>query len=74
MRLAIGAGGIVDFKGKVVRSYVHGFDKNERGETVVKYRAAVQFQTVPAEHETKLQQFIQGMGDTDLRADLRANP
>ena len=74
MHLAIGAAGVVDVKGKVVRSYVHGFEKNEKGETVIKYRAAVQFQAVPKEHETKLQQFVQGMGKAALHADLRANP
>jgi hypothetical protein len=74
MRLAVGAGGVVDIKGKVVRSYVHGFEKNEKGEAVIKYRAAVQFQVVPEEHGKKLQRFIQGMGKTDLRADLRASP
>jgi hypothetical protein len=74
MHLAIGAAGVVDVKGKVVRSYVHGFEKNEKGETVIKYRAAVQFQIVPEEHQTKLQRFIQGMGKAELHADLSANP
>ena len=46
LRLAVGPTEQLEVKGKVVRSYVHGFERNERGETVIKYRAAVQFQDV----------------------------
>jgi hypothetical protein len=72
MRLAIGPDKFVDVKGKVVRSYVHGFDKNEKGETVIKYRAAVQFLDLPVEHQSKLERFLQGLGKEGLRADLRS--
>jgi hypothetical protein len=74
MRLAIGPGMFVDVKGKVVRSYVHGFDKNEKGETVIKYRAAVQFLGLPDEHQMRLERFIQEIGNAGLHADLRSHP
>jgi hypothetical protein len=74
MRLVIDSATSVDIKGKVVRSYVHGFHKDEKGETVIKYRAAVQFQAVPEDRQTDLEQFIQGMGNVGLGADLSGNP
>jgi hypothetical protein len=74
MRLALGPDRVVDVKGKVVRSYVHGFDQNTKGETVIKYRAAVQFHAIAEDHQMTLQQFIQGMANAGLRADLHANP
>ena len=72
MRLAIGQDKFIDVKGKVVRSYVHGFDKNEKGETVIKYRAAVQFLDLQDEHQMRLERFLQGIGNAGLRADLRS--
>ena len=72
IRLAIGQDKFIDVKGKVVRSYVHGFDKNEKGETVIKYRAAVQFLDLPDKQKTELERFLQGIGNAGLHVDLRS--
>ena len=53
LKLTVGPTEQLEVKGKVIRSYVHGFERNERGETIIKYRAAVQFEAVgDAEKET----------------------
>lgn len=73
LRLALRTDQILELKGKVVRSYVHGFAKNEKGETVIKYRAAVQFHGVPDAHRASLERFVQDAGPTRLQAELHAN-
>jgi hypothetical protein len=74
LRLALHADRFVDVKGKVVRSFVHGFDKNEKGEMVIKYRAAIQFQSVGDAQKEALEKFFQGMERAAVRAELQANP
>ncbi len=74
LRLALHRDRFVDVKGKVVRSYVHGFDKNEKGEMVIKYRAAIQFQSVGDAQNEALEKFLQGMEHAAVRAELQANP
>jgi hypothetical protein len=64
----------VDVKGKVVRSYVHGFDRNDNGETVIKYRAAIQFQSVGDAQMEALTKFLEKMEPAAVRAELQANP
>jgi hypothetical protein len=73
MRLAFDQAQALEVKAQVVRSYVHGFDRNDKGETVIKYRAAVQFHTLPDAHQVALQQLLQGVEKMGLRAELQAN-
>ena len=73
-RLALHGDRFVDVKGKVVRSYVHGFDKNERGEMVIKYRAAIEFHSVGDAQREALEKFLEGMKPASLRAELKTNP
>ena len=72
IRLAIQAR-VLAIKSKVVRSYVHGFDKNERGEMVIKYRAAVHFLALPHEDQAVLDNYIHGMKKKGLSAKLQSN-
>jgi hypothetical protein len=74
LRLALHRDRFVDVKGKVVRSYVHGFDKNEKGEMFIKYRAAIQFQSVGDAQREALDKFLQGIENAAVRAELQANP
>lgn len=74
LRLALHRDRFVDVKGKVLRSYVHGFDKNEKGETVIKYRAAIEFQSVADAQKQALATFLQGMDRAAVRAELQFNP
>ncbi|HWX23621.1 MAG TPA: PilZ domain-containing protein [Vicinamibacteria bacterium] len=43
LRLPLAPGRQLNLKSRVVRSYVHGFQQKEGGESVVQYRAAVEF-------------------------------
>lgn len=74
VRLAINRNEILEIKGRIVRSYVHGFAKNDKGETVINYRAAVHFQGLPDAVRATLQGFIQNVEKKGLRAELQANP
>lgn len=71
MRLALSPTQHLEIKSKVVRSYVHGFERNARGETVIKYRAAVQFQAVPDNHKEALYQIVQRLSQSTLSANLQ---
>ncbi len=64
---------VLAIKSKVVRSYVHGFDKNERGEMVIKYRAAVQFLAMPDKDQAVLDSYIRGVKKNGLSASLESN-
>ncbi|HLE21062.1 MAG TPA: PilZ domain-containing protein [Vicinamibacteria bacterium] len=70
MRLAISPTEHLEIKGKVIRSYVHGFERNERGETVVKYRAAVQFQAISDSHKETLYRVVQRLSQNAMSANL----
>ena len=43
LRLPLGHGRQLNLKSRVVRSYVHGFQPKSGGESLVQYRAAVEF-------------------------------
>jgi hypothetical protein len=73
MRLAISPTQHLEVKGKVIRSYVHGFERNERGETVIKYRAAVQFQAVPDAQREALHQVVQRLSQNAVSAHLQSD-
>ena len=70
LRLAVGPTEQLEVKGKVIRSYVHGFERNERGETVIKYRAAVQFQAVGDAQKETLQKTIERLSQITVSAHL----
>ncbi|MFQ5790133.1 MAG: PilZ domain-containing protein [Acidobacteriota bacterium] len=71
-RLALSASQHLQTRARVVRSYVHGFDKNQKGETVIMYRVAIEFQGLPEPHRKALEQFIQQMEKkVNPRAELR---
>ena len=74
LRLALHQGDVLEIKGKISRSYVHGFAKNEKGETVIKYRAAVQYQTLSDPNRYALETFLRNVEKKGLKAELQANP
>ncbi len=74
IRLAIEQDEVLEVKAKIVRSYVHGFAKNERGETVIKYRAAVQYDGLSDTNRDVLESFLQNVEKKGLRAEIQANP
>jgi hypothetical protein len=43
LRIPLGKGRQLNLKSRVVRSYVHGFQPKTEGESLVQYRAAVEF-------------------------------
>ena len=73
MRLALSPTQHLEIKGKVIRSYVHGFERNERGETVIKYRAAVQFQAIPDDHKEALYLAVQKLSQNAVSANLQSD-
>ena len=70
LRLAVGPTEQLEVKAKVIRSYVHGFERNERGETVIKYRAAIQFQAVGDAQKEALHQAVERLSQIAVKADL----
>ena len=64
---------VLVIKSKVVRSYVHGFDKNESGKMVIKYRAAVQFLDLSDENQGVIGRYIRGVEKTGLSAKLQSD-
>ena len=73
MRLALSPTQHLEIKGKVIRSYVHGFERNERGETVIKYRAAIQFQSIADDHKEALYQAVQRLSQNAVSANLQTD-
>jgi c-di-GMP-binding flagellar brake protein YcgR len=73
MRLALSPTEHLEIKSKVIRSYVHGFERNAKGETVIKYRAAVQFQAVPDAHKEALYQVVQKLSEKTVSANLQVD-
>ena len=70
LRLAVGPTGQLEVKGKVIRSYVHGFERNERGETVIKYRAALQFQAIGDAQKETLHKTVERLSQIAVSAHL----
>ncbi len=48
----------LELAGEVVRSYVHGFEKDENGLPAVKYRAAIQFVDLTPETKNDLERLL----------------
>ena len=48
----------LELAGEVVRSYVHGFDKDEKGLPAVKYRVAIQFVDLTPETTDDLERLL----------------
>lgn len=71
LRLAFGASQYLDVKVRIIRSYVHGFDRNEKGENVIKYRAAVEFMSLPDAQRVALEQVVSRMAAHAVRAELK---
>jgi hypothetical protein len=58
VRLEQEGGQPIELAGEVVRSYVHGFEKDEKGLPSVKYRAAIQFVDVTPETRDDLERIL----------------
>lgn len=60
LRLVFNPAEQLECKCRVVRSYVHGFGRNERGEKVITYRVAVEFVSMAERDRVKamLQKYI----------------
>jgi hypothetical protein len=59
VRLEQDGGQPLELAGEVVRSYVHGFDKDEKGLPAVKYRAAIQFIDLTPETRDDLERLLE---------------
>ena len=55
---------------EVVRSYVHGFDRDGSGQPAVKYRVAIRFFEITDPQRAMLQKLIDRGSGMDLRAQL----
>ena len=58
VRLEQDGGRPIELAGEVVRSYVHGFEKDEKGLPSVKYRAAIQFVDLTPETKDDLERLL----------------
>jgi len=58
VRLEQAGGQPLELAGEVVRSYVHGFDKDEKGLPAVKYRVAIQFVDLTPETTDDLERLL----------------
>ena len=80
VRLVIGPGTVLMLKASVVRSYVHHFESAGKGETRVRYQAALQFVDLRAADQELLRRriagdaplFAAGLTDTGQSTDGRA--
>jgi c-di-GMP-binding flagellar brake protein YcgR len=71
LRLAFGSTHYLDLKVRIIRSYVHGFDRNEKGENVIKYRAAVEFLSISDPQRNALEQYVSRLAGHAVRAELK---
>ncbi len=58
VRLEQDGGQPLELAGEVIRSYVHGFEKDEMGLPSVKYRAAIQFVDLTPETRDDLERIL----------------
>jgi hypothetical protein len=58
VRLPLSGGEDLELEGEVVRSYVHGFDKDANGRPAVKYRVAIRFTRLGAAEKERLEEFL----------------
>lgn len=61
LRLPLGPEKVMSLRCRVVRSYVHGFQPQKGGETLVRYRAAVEFIETTPQDRTQLRSHLDGM-------------
>jgi hypothetical protein len=73
LRLTVNSSQNLHIKGRVLRSYVHGIDKNEKGETVIKYRSAVEFRDLGEPLQAALQDVVRGVRNGGVFADLESD-
>jgi len=72
LRLSFAPGQYMDLPARVVRSYVHGFDLNVKGENVIKYRAAIEFVSIGEDQKAALLKVIEQLANRQDGAALRA--
>lgn len=58
LRLLLGPGRQLGLRCRVVRSYIHGFEPKTGGESMVKYRAAVEFVDLQETERTVIQHHL----------------
>jgi hypothetical protein len=61
----------LDLRVRVIRSYVHGFGRNEQGEQIIHYRAAMEFLAVPEGYLAALEQLAARRTENGVRAELK---
>jgi hypothetical protein len=66
MRLSFGADLHLSLRTRVVRTYVHTFQSNEKGESVVAYRCAVEFVDVSDTDREMLRAHIDSIQNIDM--------
>ena len=65
VRLERADGEPLEVSGEVVRSYVHGFAKDDKGLPAAKYRAAIEFVDVSPETRDDLEKLLTPSGEPD---------
>lgn len=63
VRLPVGPDSVLSLRGRVVRSYVHGFRPQKGGETLVRYRAALEFVETTPQDRALLRGHLDGMDE-----------
>jgi PilZ domain len=66
MRLSFGAELHLNLRTRVVRTYVHAFQSNEKGESVVSYRAALEFVEMSDAERDVLRAHIDSIQNVDM--------
>jgi hypothetical protein len=66
VRLPVEASDALELEGEVVRSYVHGFDKDANGRPSVKYRVAIRFTGLDDTEKKRLEDFLRQSGTHGL--------
>lgn len=70
LRLPLQSGDSLELLAEVVRSYVHGFDRQPSGKPAVKYRAALQFVELDEAQTKGLESLIEQSAGSRMRAEL----
>jgi PilZ domain len=69
MRLSFGPELQLSIRSRVIRTFVHSFQSNEKGESVVAYRAAVEFIEMSEEDLQMLRSHIDAIQNMDMEFD-----
>ncbi len=70
LKFEMDSGSSLEIIGEVQRSYVHGFDKRDKGGINVRYRAAIEFVDLTAEQKKLLDQLVEEKKDIRSGAEL----